>query len=72
MNNQNLESKSERAIAVFDNVNAALQEAEYCANSESRNYAIIQWGGYFGVLPKANMVKEDVLYETIIPVDSYQ
>ena len=64
--------ENEREVQVFDSVGSALEEAEYCANSENRLYAIIQWGGYFGVLPKANMVKEDVLYETIIPESAYQ
>jgi len=60
--------ENEREIQVFDSVDNALEEADYCANSENRLYAIIQWGGYFGVLPKSNLVKEDVLYETVVPI----
>ncbi len=62
----NLNMESEREIQVFNDITGAIQEAEYCSKSEKRNYAIIQWGGYFGVLPKAHMLKDDVLYETII------
>lgn len=60
-----------REIQVFEDIESAMQEAEYCCKTEDRLYAIIQWGGYFGVLPKANMVKEDVLYETFVPPSAY-
>ena len=61
-----------RNIAVFDDVKGAMQEAEYCAESEDKLYAIIQFGGYFGVLPKAQVMKEDIIYETIVPKSQYQ
>ena len=61
-----------RRIAVFDDVKGAMLEARYCAESEDKLYAIIQFGGYFGVLPKAQVLKEDIIYETIVPKSQCQ
>ena len=61
-----------RNITVFDDVKGAMQEAVYCAESEDKLYAIIKFGGYFGVLPKAQVLKEDIIYETIVPKSQYQ
>lgn len=58
---------SEREIACFDNSKAAIEEAQYCADTESKNYAIIRYGKYFGVLPRVAVLKNDVIHEVIIP-----
>lgn len=60
---------SEREIACFDNSKGAIEEAQYCADTESKNYAIIRYGKYFGVLPRFAVLKDDIIYETIIPTE---
>ena len=64
-------STTDREITIFESPSPAIEEAEFCAEQNNEAYCIIQFGGFFGVVAKKLIIKDDIVYETVNPTHKH-